>query len=213
MTAPQHTYEKLALQEFDEESRHKFLTATVVPRPIALVTSLSPDGVLNAAPFSQFVIISVTPPLLGFVAHDAASAQSFAASPGEYKDTVRNVLETKEFVINTVSEDMAPQVQQCSHPYPPDVSEVAEVGFHTLPSQMVAPARIAESRIQFECRLHRTIQFGDAESKTTLVVGEVLLVHCAEGVRSGHRVEHHKLEPLGRVAGRSYCLTRDLDQV
>jgi flavin reductase (DIM6/NTAB) family NADH-FMN oxidoreductase RutF len=203
-------YESLDLHAFSEESRHKFLTASVVPRPIALVTSIGKNGVLNAAPFSQFVIISVTPPLLGFVAHDATEVQSFAASPGAYKDTVRNVLASGEFVINSVSEGMAAQVQECSVAYPSDVSEVERVGFHTIASVKVAPARIAESRIQFECRLHRTVQFGGASSKTTLVVGEVVVAHCAKGLVSGHRVDHVKLDPLGRVAGRAYCRTRDL---
>jgi flavin reductase (DIM6/NTAB) family NADH-FMN oxidoreductase RutF len=100
------------------------MMGTVIPLPIALVTSLSSDGVLNAAPFSQFVVVSVTPPLLGFVAHEAEHG---------LKDTVRNILESEEYVINTVTEPMAAQVQVCSKSFPPSVSEVAEVGFHTLP--------------------------------------------------------------------------------
>jgi flavin reductase (DIM6/NTAB) family NADH-FMN oxidoreductase RutF len=206
-------YDSLDLDQFNEDSRYKFLTGSVVPRPIALVTTLSESGVLNAAPFSQFVIISVTPPLLGIVAHDAAEQQVFAAAPGAYKDTVRNILANKEFVINTVSESMALQVQECATPFPPDISEVDEVGFHTLPSEVVAPARIAESQIQFECRLHRTVPFGDGHSKTTLVVGEIVRVHCAEGVLDGHRVLHNVLRPLGRIAGRNYCRTEDVVSV
>lgn len=206
-------YDSLDLDQFSEDSRYKFLTGSVVPRPIALVTTLSETGVLNAAPFSQFVIISVSPPLLGIVAHDAAEQQVFAAAPGAYKDTVRNILANREFVINTVSESMALQVQECAHPFPPDVSEVATVGFHTLPSEVVEPPRIAESKIQFECRLHRTVPFGDDHSKTTLVVGEIVRVHCAEGVLDGHRVLHNVLQPLGRIAGRNYCRTEDVVSV
>jgi flavin reductase (DIM6/NTAB) family NADH-FMN oxidoreductase RutF len=118
-------YSQLDISQFDEADRYTFRMGTVIPRPIALVTSLSRDGVLNAAPFSQFVVISVTPPLLGFVAHE-----------GEHslKDTVRNVIESGEYVINTVAEPMAKQVQICSENFPPSVSEVAEVGFHTWPS-------------------------------------------------------------------------------
>jgi flavin reductase (DIM6/NTAB) family NADH-FMN oxidoreductase RutF len=206
-------YEAIDLAEFSEENRYKFMTGSVVPRPIALVTSLGETGVLNAAPFSQFVIISVSPPLLGIVAHDAHQVATFSATPGIYKDTVRNVMANGEFVINTVTETMALQVQECAFAFPPDVSEIDQVGFHTIPSVRVAPARIAESLIQFECRLHRLVPFGDENSKTTLVVGEVVTTHCADGILSGHRVDHEKLRPLGRIAGRNYCRTTDVIQV
>jgi len=189
-------YSQLDLSRFAEPDRYKFLMGTVIPRPIALVTSLSREGVLNAAPFSQFVVISVTPSLLGFVAHESENG---------LKDTVRNVLESGEYVINTVSERMAAQVQECSKSFPRSVSEVAEVGFHTLPSTLVRPSRIAESPVHFECRLHRTA--GDEGSRTHLIVGEIVAVHCAEGVVSGHRVSHQAINALGRIAGRSYCRT------
>jgi flavin reductase (DIM6/NTAB) family NADH-FMN oxidoreductase RutF len=191
-------YSQLDLSRFAEPDRYKFLMGTVIPRPIALVTSLSREGVLNAAPFSQFVVISVTPSLLGFVAHESEDG---------LKDTVRNVLESGEYVINTVSERMAAQVQECSKSFPRLVSEVAEVGFHTLPSTLVRPSRIAESPVHFECRLHRTAEFGDEGSRTHLIVGEIVAVHCAEGVVSGHRVSHQAINALGRIAGRSYCRT------
>src|SRR6202023_1737661 len=107
-------YSQLDLSRFAEPDRYKFLMGTVIPRPIALVTSLSGEGVLNAAPFSQYVVISVTPSLLGFVAHESEDG---------LKDTVRNVIESKEYVINTVSERMAAQVQACSQSFPRSVSE------------------------------------------------------------------------------------------
>jgi len=197
-------FETIDLGALSEDRRYKFLTGSVVPRPIALVTSLSAEGVLNAAPFSQYVIISVTPPLLGFVAHDL---------PGGQKDTVRNILALETYVINSVSERMAAQVQQCAELFPASVSEVEVVGFHTLPSEKVAPARIAESRLQFECKLHKAIQFGDANSNTMLIVGEVLAVHGAPGVLSGHRVNHQALNPLGRIAGRAYVKTDEVINV
>jgi flavin reductase (DIM6/NTAB) family NADH-FMN oxidoreductase RutF len=194
-------YESIDILRYLEDERYKFLTASVVPRPIALVSSLGKGGVTNVAPFSQFVIICVTPPLLGFVVHHAI---------GRIKDTLTNVVERGDFVINIVSEEMAHQVQQCSDPYPPHVSEADSVGFHLLASQKIASPRIAESALQFECRLHRTIEFGDVNEPATLVVGEVGLVHCARGLRSGHRIDHARLRPLGRIGGRNYCRT---DQV
>ena len=194
------SFQSVDLNDFVEASRYKFLTGSVVPRPIALVTSVGGSGVVNAAPYSQFVIVSVTPPMLGIVAHEGEHGQ---------KDTIRNILETGEFVINTVSERMAIQVQKCGETFPPEVSEVEVVGFHTLPSSKVRAPRIAESLLHFECKLHRTFDFGIPESRTMLVVGEVVTVHCAEGVLSGHRIDHDRFNPLGRIAGRSYCKTGD----
>ncbi|UUZ65201.1 flavin reductase family protein [Polaromonas sp. P1-6] len=195
------TFDQVDLADFDEEGRHKLLMGAVSPRPIALVTTVSEGGVLNAAPFSQYVVISITPPLLGFVAHE---------TPEGYKDTVRNVKASGEFVVNCVTASMAHQVQRCSEPFPADVSEVCEVGFHILPSVHVAPARIAESPIHFECRLYKSFSFGADASKATLIVGEVLLVHGAPGVFAGHRVNHANFKPLGRIAGRAYCLTQEV---
>lgn len=203
--APVHgAFDVIDIGAFSDDSRYKFLMGSVVPRPIALVTSLSSDGVLNAAPFSQFTVISVTPPMLGFVVHETSSGE---------KDTVRNILASGEYVINTVAASMAEQVQACSLRHPADVSEIDEVGFRTLPSEQVAPARIAESAMHFECRLHKAVPLGTDGSQITLIIGEIIVAHAADGVVSGHRVDHAKLDPLGRISGRTYCLTQDVIHV
>lgn len=191
-------YDQLDPLSLDHDQRYKFLTGSVVPRPIALVTSLGSGGVVNAAPYSQFVIIAVDPPLLGIVA---------GQGPRGDKDTLVNIRERGEYVINTVPESLAIQVQQCAIPYPPEVSEVDMVGFGLAPSTIVAAPRIRESRLQFECRLHRLVEFGT--HKTTLIVGEVVLVHAAPGILNGYHVDHGALEPLGRIGGRRYCRTNE----
>jgi flavin reductase (DIM6/NTAB) family NADH-FMN oxidoreductase RutF len=122
---------------------------------------------------------------------------------------VRNLLESDEFVINTVAEPIAEQAQVYADNIPPSISEVDEVGFHTLPSTFVRPARIAESPVHFECRLHKTVEIGNRGSGTHLVVGEVIAVHCADGAVSGHRVGHQAINALGPIAGRGYCRTGD----
>lgn len=191
-----HVFDRVDLTQFDHDSRYKFLSATVVPRPIALVTSVGDKGVLNAAPFSQFIIIAASPALLGIVVGKHA---------GGDKDTLRNIRETGEYVINTTSEPMARQVQLCAFPFPAEVSEIEQAGFTTLPSVRVAPPRVAEAPVHFECTLHRMIEFGT--SQATLIVGEVVLAHARQGLACGHRVDHAKLQPLGRIAGRQYCKT------
>ena len=200
MRDPQDTgYKAVDLNGLSHEGRYRFLTGSVVPRPIALVTSVGSNGVLNAAPFSQFIIITYDPPMLGFVVHQG---------PNGLKDTLKNVRETGEFVINTVSEAMAAQVQRCAEPFPPSISEVREAGFDTIPSLTVTPARIAQSLVQFECKLHSTVDFGDPVA--TLIVGNVVMAHVERRVVDGRRINHAALNPLGRIAGRSYCKTREV---
>lgn len=203
MRDPQYPgYKAVDLNGLDHEGRYRFLTGSVVPRPIALVTSVGSNGILNAAPFSQFIIITYDPPMLGFVVHQG---------PNGLKDTLNNVRETGEFVINTVSEAMAAQVQRCAEPFPPSISEVSEAGFDTIPSLTVAPARIAQSLVQFECKLHSMVDFGDPVA--TLIVGDVVMAHIEHSVVDGRRINHAALNPLGRIAGRSYCKTREVVHV
>lgn len=192
-------YDQLDPSALTYDQRYKFLTASVVPRPIALVTTLSDTGIVNAAPYSQFIIIAVDPPLLGIVAGQGVRGD---------KDTLRYIRASGEYVINTVPESLAHQVQACAEPVPPDVSEVDIAGLNISPSRLVRPPRIRESKLQFECRLHRMVDFGIR--KSTLIVGEVVLVHATPGVLSGHRVEHSLLTPLGRIGGRRYCRTNDV---
>lgn len=190
-------FESLDLARFTHDERYKFLMAAVVPRPIALVTTLGANGVLNAAPFSSYICLAVDPALLGIVvAVDDQLAR---------KDTHLNIAASGEFVINAVTEPMAARIQKCAERFGPSVSEVEVAGFRTLPSVRVAAARIAESPLQFECRLQRAIEFGERGS--TLFVGEVLVAHCAEGLVQGHRIDHFRLNPLGRIAGRRYVRT------
>lgn len=190
-------FESLDLDDLDHSSRYKFLTAAVVPRPIALVTTIAADGRVNVAPFSQFAILSSTPAILGFVA---------SRHPDRAKDTHVHAVERGEFVIHVVDEAMATVTQQCAFPFAADVSEADMLHLATLPSEIVKPPRLSMSPLAFECRLHRTERFG---AYSTLFAGEVVKVHARRGLVRKHRIEHQALKPLGRIAGRRYCLTRD----
>lgn len=178
--------------------RYKFLTATVVPRPIALVTSMNEAGLLNAAPFSQFIILSASPAILGIVS---------GRHPDGPKDTHENILSRGEFVINTVSEDMARLTQDCAFPFRSGIGEPDHLDLETVASRVVGVRSLAVSPVAFECRLLRTEAFGDT---ATLIAGEVLAVTCRPGLVQGHRVDHAALKPLGRIAGRAYCRTGDV---
>jgi flavin reductase (DIM6/NTAB) family NADH-FMN oxidoreductase RutF len=195
---PSHDAVSVDLSVMTHENRYKFLTASVVPRPIALVTSLSPDGLVNAAPFSQFIILSATPPILGIVS---------GRHPDGIKDTHSNILTNAEFVINVVDAPLAVATQACAFPFRADSSEADAVGLGTVPSRTVRTPRLAASPIAFECKLSRTERFGNT---ATLIAGEVVDVHARPGLVSEHRVDHALLQPLGRIAGRSYCSTAEV---
>jgi len=180
--------------------RYKVLMGSIVPRPIALVSSMGEDGTVNAAPFSNFMALSTSAMLVGF------SVGAEGREEHRDKDTLRNIRAGSEFVINTVTDAMAHQVQTCGKGFPPDISEIDAAGLSTLPSAVVKPPRIAESKIHFECRLHSIVPFGDSN----LVVGQVVWVHAVAGLLADYKVDPAAYAPLGRLGGRVYCRIGEL---
>jgi flavin reductase (DIM6/NTAB) family NADH-FMN oxidoreductase RutF len=175
---------------------YKLLASTVTPRPIAWVTTRSPQGVVNAAPYSFFNAIGSDPPsvVLGLM-----------ASPrGEYKDTARNILDTGEFVVNLVSASLATQMNETSIDAPADVSELDLAGLDTAPSGLVAPPRIALSPVAFECV---TLQAVETGPRQTVVIGRVLAVHVDDAflldAAQGY-VDTPKLQLIARMHGRGW---------
>jgi len=144
---------------------YRLLTATVVPRPIAWVSTESADGVLNLAPYSFFTMASTAPPVAQFT------------SVGR-KDSLRNIEETGQFVINIATVELMEKVNASSAPFPHHIDEFAEVGLHAEPSARVRPPRVAESPASIECSLHRVIEVGDS----FVVMGDVLAVTVADEV-------------------------------
>ncbi|MBM4169081.1 MAG: flavin reductase family protein [Ignavibacteria bacterium] len=175
------------------------LTSSVVPRPIALVTTRSDAGVLNAAPFSFFNAVSSDPPTL-LLAIDRRS--------GKMKDTSRNIIDQKEYVVNVVTEEIAEAMNITSATLPRDVSEISKAGFTVLPSVRVSVPRIAESHIHFECILSQWLPIGNGP--TDLILGEILMIHVDPGVLSGDRVDPRTLRAVGRLSGSGYCRTTDI---
>lgn len=193
-------YETIDFAMLEQPDRYKLLLGSVIPRPIAFVSTLNEDGKINLAPFSQFIIMSTDPALLGF---------SVGPGPRGNKDTLRHAARTGEFVINTVSEDLAHQAQACGYDHPVEVSEQELTGLTPTPSLRIGAPRIAESRIQFECRLHSITRFG----RSDLVVGEVLLMHARQGLVNDHKIDPAMYAALGRLGGRNYCRVRDVISV
>lgn len=192
-------FDSVDLDNLSRAERYKMLTGAVIPRPIAFVTTVNANGIVNAAPFSQFVIVAVDPGLL---------AISIGPRPGSLKDTLLNIQANGEFVINMVPEGWENVVQQCGTDQAADVSEVDELGLATMPSVHVKPPRLADSKIQFECKLERIIELGDAPNH--FVIGRVALMHVQQGLANNCKIDPKSYAPVARIGGRNYVRLGDI---
>jgi flavin reductase (DIM6/NTAB) family NADH-FMN oxidoreductase RutF len=184
--------------------RYKLLVSTVVPRPIALVTSVDGSRRVNAAPFSFFNVLGSDPPLLGLGIGDRNLDMP--------KDSARNIRQSLEFVVNLVDESIAGSMNICAVDFPPEMSEIAAAGLNTLPSTRVKAPRIAESPVSFECREVQTIEIG----RNRVIFGEVLQMHIRDELIDAENLYVHteKLRAIGRMHGAGwYTHTTDTFQI
>lgn len=181
---------------------YKLMIGSIVPRPIAFVSSISADGILNLAPFSFFTGVSANPPVICF-------SPMIRGTDGSRKDTLNNIEATGEFVVNIVSEDFAQQMNICSTEYPPDVDEFAASGLTPVPSDLVKPPRVKESRVNMECLLLQVVHVSPKPLGGSLVLGEVVRFHVDDSIVEEFRVDPDKLRPIGRMGGPSYTRTSD----
>ena len=196
-------YVTLEMANTTAAQRYKLFMGSVIPRPIAFVTTHTPGGDINLAPFSNFMVVSSAEKILVF------SVGKDRDNDRVEKDTLANAKRTGEFVINTVPYALVRQVQQCAEYFPPEVSEVTVTGLTLLPSQRIAVPRIAESKVQFECKLHKIERYGESH----LVFGEVLLVHVRKEVFDDFKIRFEPYSPAGRLGGRVYCSLGDVVEV
>jgi len=181
---------------------YKILIGAIVPRPIAFVSTVNPAGVRNLAPFSFFTAVSANPPVVCF-------CPTRRAGVDPYKDTLRNIAQTKEFVVNIVSEEFAEKMNICSGEFPPDVDEFEASGLTAVASDLVKPPRVAESHVQMECRLYLTLEVGQLPGSGNLVLGEVIRLHVDDGYHDNLRIDPDKLRAIGRMGGNLYTRTTD----
>ena len=174
---------------------YRFLTSVVVPRPIAFVSTVSAASAFNVAPFSYFNVVASTPPLL-----------SIAISPrkGEIKDTLRNIQDVGDFVINIVDEALNARAVEASGDWPRDVDEFHITGLTPVPSDIVRAPRVGESPVSLECTLFRLVELG----QSTLVIGEMVRAHVRDDVLSDGHVDVERLRPVGRLGGDAYAPVR-----
>ncbi len=188
---------------------YNILINAVVPRPIAWVSSLSASGQPNLAPFSFFNAASAKPPMLAFAPGMRSSKKSGATGEpvGVPKDTLRNIRETREFVINMVTYELAEAMNLTSGDYDASSNEFEVAKLASAPSKIVWPRRVAESPVSFECKLHQILNFNPAPEGGSLVIGEIVSIHINEQHIKEGRLDRNSLDLIGRMGGMQYTRT------
>jgi flavin reductase (DIM6/NTAB) family NADH-FMN oxidoreductase RutF len=183
--------------ELTPGAMYRFMISAIVPRPIAFVSTIGATGITNVAPFSYYVPLASKPPLIGISINHRA---------GEPKDTLRNLRETGDFVVNVVDEALLLRMVRTSGEWASQVSEFALTGLTAAPAERVRAPRVAESHVHLECRLYQEVPLGD----TTFVIGEIVLAHAADEMMADGLVDARKLHPVGRLGGLGYTIVRDV---
>jgi flavin reductase (DIM6/NTAB) family NADH-FMN oxidoreductase RutF len=181
--------------DLDPRDAYRLFISSVVPRPIAWVSTICRDGSLNLAPFSFFNGVGGQPPTIMF---------SVSLRAGSDKDTLRNVRDGREFVLHIVDERLAEKMNATSGEYSYGDSEFAHAGLTTAKSVIVAPPRVAEAAIAMECRVIQIVPVGNTGN--TIVIGEIVLYHLRDGLlRNGYLVDATLLKPVARLGGEEYA--------
>jgi len=180
---------------------HELGASLIVPRPVAWVSTVGPDGAFNAAPYSAFARVSSNPFIVSI---------SIARRKGEKKDTLRNIEFSGDFVINVVNDELARAMNKTAADFPYGIDEIKKAGLTALAGEKVKSPRIGESPAAFECQVERIIELGEPGRGNSLVLGEVILIHVKDGLLKGDVVPPEDLKPLGRLGGDLYCHINDI---
>ena len=191
-------YTQVNPKETSVESIYKLLIGAILPRPIAFISTLNKQGQGNLAPFSFFNGVCSNPPCL---------MVSIARKPnGEKKDSLRNIEETGEFVVNSANEWLIEKLVSCGSTYPYGENEMERVGLNPLASQLVKPPRVKESAFHMECKLYNQMEIGDGTAgSSTIVVGEIVLFHINEAIYKEGKIDLSTYKPMARLGGSNYC--------
>lgn len=181
-----------------ERENYKLLIGSIIPRPIAFVTSLSNAGVLNGAPFSYFNIVSANPPMVSI---------SIQRSRGKQKDTARNILDTKEFVIHIVDEQNVAQINETAASLAPDQSEIELANLSPVPSTVISVPGVKEAKVRMECILEQAIELG---GNTDLIIGRIVRFHIEEAIYEQGKIDPITLAAVSRLAGNDYAKVGDI---
>jgi flavin reductase (DIM6/NTAB) family NADH-FMN oxidoreductase RutF len=188
-------------ESLEVRDRYALMIGLIQPRPIAWISTISPDGRTNLAPFSFFTGICANPMTVCFAPVNDRH--------GKKKDTLVNVEATKQFVVNLATEANAEKMNQTSAPYPYGVSEFERAGLTPLPSIKVSPPRVAESPAAYECELVQIVRLGEGPLSGNLIIGKVVQIHVDDRIYNNGRIQHQDLKAIGRMEGSWYTRTGD----
>jgi flavin reductase (DIM6/NTAB) family NADH-FMN oxidoreductase RutF len=181
---------------------YQWMTSTILPRPIAWVSTVSPDGRTNLAPFSFFQGVTANPPTLMFVPVNTRD--------GTKKDTVRNIELVPEFVVNLVPFSLAEQMNNCAALLPYGESEFSAFGVEHAPSERVRPPRVAASPVAYECTLEQVVHIGTGPLAANVIFGRIIVAHISDSILgAGGFPDSSKLDLIGRLGGEDYTRTRE----
>jgi flavin reductase (DIM6/NTAB) family NADH-FMN oxidoreductase RutF len=181
----------------DERENYKLLIGSIIPRPIAFVTTMNDEGIINGAPFSYFNIVSSNPPMISL---------SIQRSKGRQKDTARNILHTKEFVIHIVDEDNVERINKTAASLPPNESEIDLANLTLAESVKISVPGVSESKIRMECTLEHSLELGEQTSPgCDLIIGKVVQFHIEDDIYEKGKIDPAGLGAVSRLAGTNYA--------
>ncbi|MCR8656415.1 flavin reductase family protein [Paenibacillus endoradicis] len=186
-------------QQQSERDNYKLLVGTIIPRPVAFVTTLSDQGIINGAPFSYFNIVSSNPPMVSL---------SVQRPEGRLKDTARNIYDCKEFVVHIVDEYNVSSINETAASLPPDESELELAGLSLVTSSVVNVPGIKEAKVRMECKLVHALPLGGNQegiAGSDLFIGEVVMFHIEESIYEEGRIDASELKAVSRLAGNNYA--------
>jgi flavin reductase (DIM6/NTAB) family NADH-FMN oxidoreductase RutF len=192
--------------ELSHNDLYGVILNSVAPRPIAWVSTVSASGQPNLAPFSFFNCVCTAPPLLAF-APGLRSSKQPGSSSGEPKDTLRNIRETKEFVISIVTYDLAEAMNQTSGEYDASINEFELAKIASAPSRVVKVSRVAASPVSFECKLYQILDFSPSPESGSLVIGEIVSIYVDGANMKDGKLDRDSLDLIGRMGGIQYTRT------
>jgi flavin reductase (DIM6/NTAB) family NADH-FMN oxidoreductase RutF len=188
-----------------ERENYKFLIGSIIPRPIAFVTTISKNDVLNGAPFSYFNIVSSNPPMISL---------SIQRSSGSQKDTARNIIESKQFVVHIVDEQNVEKINKTAANLPPQESEIEAADLTPVKSVKISVPGVKEAKIRMECLLEHSLELGGLETPgTDIIIGKVIQFHIESDIYQNGRIDPKALAAVSRMAGNYYAKIGEMFEI
>jgi flavin reductase (DIM6/NTAB) family NADH-FMN oxidoreductase RutF len=188
-----------------ERDTYKFLIGSIIPRPIAFVTTKSKEGVLNGAPFSYFNIVSSNPPMISL---------SIQRASGRQKDTARNIIGSKEFVVHIVDEQNVEKINKTAASFPPIQSEIELANLTPVESVKISIPGVKEAKIRMECSLEHSLELGGSDTPgCDLIIGKVVQFHIESDIYESGRIDPRGLAAVSRLAGNYYAKIGEIFEI